>query len=103
MAQYDSASESKILAIISYHGFGVQKWFSQGWLSTTISADTRELLLYSQGIEEQLWLNSDLPYLQVPESWYQRQLSVEGFTNVVFSRRNQTFISLSRSAITLNV
>ncbi|GBM26768.1 hypothetical protein AVEN_239892-1, partial [Araneus ventricosus] len=52
-----------------------------------------------EGIEPQLRLNSDPPLLQPPEGWCQRQLCVEGFTNVVCTRGDQTFACRSRHDI----
>ncbi|GFT52544.1 DDE_3 domain-containing protein [Trichonephila clavipes] len=44
-----------------------------------------------EGVEPQLWLNSDLPSLQAPEGQHQWQPCVEGYTNVDFKRSDQPF------------
>ncbi|GFW99486.1 DDE_3 domain-containing protein [Trichonephila clavipes] len=49
-----------------------------------------------EGIEPQLQLDLDPPSLKIPEGWYQGQPYVEGFTNVVFIRGNQPFVSRLR-------
>ncbi|GFY10816.1 hypothetical protein TNCV_1123381 [Trichonephila clavipes] len=50
-------------------------------------------------IEPLLWLISDLPSLQALEGLYQNQPCVKGFTNVIFKRGEQPFVSRSRHAI----